>query len=332
MPYCRKCGAKNVDDASFCMACGQPITDASSAENKEVPIFSPPGTTEQEVPKAKSIPTFTPPSDAFEPPVPTFKPPARSGPCCYYHADEDAVASCARCGKYICKDCVDNYGVTGGEYAGKALCYDCCQEIVSDNVKELTANKLKIKTQFIISCIGMGIGFILGFSVGIEDGFGSALLAGLLYACIGGVFLSAVKSFFSMIWEVIKIAFAGQFGLFTILSLTWGIIKLVCQCIWYTITNTIYYINYLKKTSGFIESDSACLQQMKDYMEYTLVRNQNRGVDIDTLLREESSLANNSYARLVQTQGEEQAEASIRNCVATINENGEIIRSFQTAA
>lgn len=97
-------------------------------------------------------------------------------------------------------------------------------------------------------------------------------------------------------------------------------------------SNTFYYIKYLRETSGFIESDTAALQQMKDYMEYTLVRNQNRGVDIETLLNQKSELADNSYARMVQEKGEEGAEAALRDCVATINENGEIIRSFNNRA
>ena len=67
---------------------------------------------------------------------------------------------------------------------------------------------------------------------------------------------------------------------------------------------------------------------MADYMEYTMIRNQNRGVDIETLLNQKSELADNSYARMVQQKGEEGAEAALRDCVATINENGEIIRSF----
>ena len=69
-------------------------------------------------------------------------------------------------------------------------------------------------------------------------------------------------------------------------------------------------------------------QQMADYMEYTMIRNQNRGVDLETLLNQKSELADNSYARMVQEKGEEGAEAVLRGCVASINENGEIIRSF----
>lgn len=282
-------------------------------------------------PEESGAPTFTPPSPTFEPPKDAK--PQFNGPACYYHQDEPAVAQCARCGKYICQDCFDNYGVTSGEYAGKALCYDCCQQLVADNVKELTKNKNKIKFQFIISIVGMVLGLILGISLGSSmDAEGAELIIWAIIGIgVGGVLLSAIKSFFSMLWEVIKIAISGNFGFLTVLSIIWNIIKLIFQCIYYTIANTIYYIKYIKQTSGFIESDSAALKEMADYMEYTMIRNQNRGVDIDTLLNQKSELADNSYAQMVQEKGEEGAEAALRDCVATINENGEIIRSFHEA-
>ena len=280
---------------------------------------------------ADAVPTFTPPTPTFTPPVdakPTF-----NGPACYYHKDEPAVAKCARCGKFICQDCFDNYGVSSGDYAGQALCYDCCQQLVAANVDELKRNKGKIMFQFILSIIGMVIGFIFGMSAGIESGdVGSGFVTGLICAGVGGVFLSALKAFFSLTWEVIKIAFAGQFGILTILSIIFQTIVIVFKCVWITISNTFYYIKYLKETSGFIDSDTNALQQMKDYMEYTMIRNQNRGVDLETLLNQKSELADNSYARMVQEKGEEGAEAALRDCVATINENGEIIRSFNNRA
>ena len=315
MAYCTKCGAPVDDNAAFCTSCGQPLSKNEQKQKGE----------------NTGIPSFTPPTPTFEPPKNTK--PQFNGPACYYHHDEPAVAKCARCGKFICQDCFDNYGVSGGEYAGQALCYDCCQQLVAENVEELKRNKSKIKFQFILSIIGMAIGFIFGMSAGIESGdIGAGFLSGLIFACIGGVFLSAVKAFFSLTWEAIKIAFAGQFGILTILSIIFQTIVIVFKCIWVTISNTFYYIKYLKDTSGFIDSDTAALQQMKDYMEYTMIRNQNRGVDLETLLNQKSELADNSYARMVQEKGEEGAEAALRDCVATINENGEIIRSFNNRA
>ena len=70
--------------------------------------------------------------------------------------------------------------VSSGDYAGHALCYDCTQQLVAENVQELTRNKNKIKAQFILSLIGIGLGFILGMSEGISSGdIGAGFVAGL---------------------------------------------------------------------------------------------------------------------------------------------------------
>lgn len=277
----------------------------------------------------ENIPTFTPPE------APTFIPPKNdyNGPVCFHHKDEPAVAQCARCGKYICEDCAEAYGVEGGEYAGKHLCFDCCEQLVADNISELTANKNKVKAQFILQIIGMVIGFIVGIVVGTQDGgIGAGFIAGLVYACIGGVFLSAFKAFASLTWEAIKIAFQGQFGVLTIISLLFHSTVIVFKCIWATISQTIQYIVYLKRTSGFIESDTAALEQMREYMEYTLVRSKNKGVDLETLMNEGSELYNNSYAQSVRDNGEAAADAALRQATTMINEHGEIIRNFRSAA
>ena len=271
---------------------------------------------------ADAVPTFTPPTPTFTPPVdakPTF-----NGPACYYHKDEPAVAKCARCGKYICKDCFDSYGVSSGDYAGQALCYDCCQQLVAENVEILKSNKSKITMTFVFTIIGMVIGAIFGGSVGADGGnIGMGIFVGM---CIGGCFWTFIKGWFSRIGGAIS---GGGFNLISILiGVILGFVIEAVLSIVRTIKKVIECIVYLKRTSGFIESDSAALRQMADYMEYTMIRNQNRGVDIDTLLNQKSELADNSFARMVQSQGEEQAEATLRGCVASINENGEIIRNF----
>lgn len=289
-----------------------------------VPTFTPPGGENNQADgKNGGIPTFTPPTPTFTPPQNAK--PEFNGPACSYHKDEPAVAKCARCGRYICQDCFDNYGVSSGQYAGKALCYDCCQQIVAANVEDLKKNKNKIMLQFIVSIIGMVFGMIVGISSG--GGVAGAVIG----LAVGGVLLSALKVFFSLVWDVIKIAVSGQFGFLTVLSIIWNILVLIVKCLITTVSNTVYYINYLVKTSGFINSDTQALQQMADYMEYTMIRNQNRGVDIETLLNQKSELADNSYAQMVQQRGEEGAEAAMRECVATFNEHGEIIRNFNVA-
>lgn len=322
MAFCSECGSKLQDDALFCSSCGKrvkkvgedKIVPKSNPINQETPIFTPPN---------NSAPIFTPPRES-----------GVGGAVCFHHTSEPAVAGCARCGKYVCKDCAEAYGVVSGEYAGKCLCFDCCQELVAQNVRDLTVNKNKIKTQFILSIIGMVIGFVLGMSAGITSGsIGVGLLAGIIYACIGGVFLTALKMYLLSMWEAIKMCFSGKGGWIAalIFIMIQGVVIAV-KCIIATISNTIYYINYLKRTSGFIEEDSAALQQMRDYMEYTLVRNQNKGIDLDSLMNEGSQLYNNSYARSVRNNGEQAADAVLRQATTRIAENGEIIRDFHAAA
>ena len=289
-----------------------------------------------------NIPTFTPPTNA----APTFTPPSgnqnyHGGVSCYYHHGEPAVATCARCGKHLCEDCFEAYGVSEGEYANQALCYDCTQQLVAENIEELTKNKKKIKFQFILSIVGMCIGFLLGFIPGIAagiaegaffEGLGAGLISGVMFGLIGGVFLTFIKFYLSLMWEAIKAVFsnldntAGLIGALIGLCFAW--IVGVFKCCYYCIKNTIDYIRYLKRTEGFIESDTAALEQMREYMEYTRIRNQNKGVDLETLMEQGSELYNNSFAQMVRDRGEAAATEEIARAATRIAANGEIIRDF----
>ena len=228
----------------------------------------------------------------------------------------------------MCRDCYDTYGVSSGEYEGNALCYDCTRELVAENVQILKQNKSKIMTTFIAAIIGMVIGGIIGIMIGVSSngGAGVTILLFFLFAMIGGSFWTFLKN-----W-ILRASGAISGGGCNLISLivgivVGGVIEEVLS-VYRTIRKIIECIVYLKRTSGFIESDSEALRQMEDYMEYTLVRSQNKGVDIETLLQENSQLANNSVAQMARTQSDEQIEANMRNAVATINENGEIIRDF----
>ena len=311
MAFCPKCGRQLPDGAAFCDSCGTQVSQVSQApktNTNNTPTFTPP-----------TAPTFTPPAQTFTPPRNVH-----NGPVCYYHQDEPAVAQCARCGKYLCQDCFDSYGVSSGDYAGQALCYDCTQQLVAENVEILKSNNSKITVTFVMTIIGMVFGAIMGGAF--TSGGGNVGLGIFIGAMIGGCFWTFIKGWFSRIGGAIS---GGGFNLVSILiGFILGFFIEAIISIYRTIRKVIECIVYLKRTSGFIESDSQCLRQMADYMEYTMVRNQNKGVDIETLLKENSQLANNSVAQMARTQTEEQIEASMRNCVASINENGEIIRSF----
>ncbi len=265
-----------------------------------------------------SIPTFKPPT------APTFTPPTHSGPSCAYHPNEPAVTKCARCGKPICQDCADNYQVNDEQYDGEPICYDCCKEMVAENVKLLKKQRVKIILQYIFTLLGVAFGAIVGVSLVEETGlaympFILAGIGGCLWTFItnlGKIFANTIKNFAKGAW------LGGIFWFFI------DLLKAIFIAIWGTIKKFFYYTKYLIKTSGFIKSDTRALQQMTDYMEYTQVMSRNVGVDLATLMNEGSELYNNSYAQAVSQHGEAQAEATLRNCTTTINENGEIIRGF----
>lgn len=268
------------------------------------------------------IPNFTPPSPTFTPP----SAPRHNGPCCHYHQNEPAVDKCARCGKYICQDCAETYTVNSDEYKGKHLCYDCCKELVADNVKTLKKQKAKIIAQYVFTFLGMIVGAILGASQ-VASTEGTPWYMILVWALIFGCLWTFVKNVFKILGNTIK-NFAKGAWLGAIFWFFVDMIKAIVLAIWGTIQKLFYYTKYIIQTSGFIKSDTAALQQMADYMEYTQVRNRNVGVDLATLMNEDSELSNNSYAQAVAANGEAAAEASLRNAAVTFNEHGEIIRSF----
>lgn len=293
--------------------------------------------------KQSKTPIFTPPTG-----VPTFTPPPtprHEGATCFHHTNEPAVAQCSRCGKYICKDCAEAYKVSGGEYAGKHLCYDCCEELVANNIAELTANKETIAKHYRLTRIGAIIGAILGLIFVIYAAtsgssevtnpgeiIGAAIGYIVMFGLIGGSFLTAAKLYFSALGQSFK-AFFTHFGDWA--AMIWAMIGIcialtvgIFRCMWYTISKLWKYSKYLKDTEGFIESDTEALRQMREYMEYTQVRSDNRGVDLEALMAEGSALYDNSYAKVVRDKGEAAADEMLRQATTTITENGEIIRSF----
>jgi len=212
--------------------------------------------------------------------------------------------------------------VTIGEYANKCLCYDCCQQLVAENLTLLEQNKSKIRSIYIMTIIGMIIGGVLGIAAG--------PIGVIIFALIGGCFWTFLKGWFKRLFHgwagggfsLVSFVFALFIGLFIEMFLS----------IYRTIRKIIDCRKYSAQTANAIEEDSRALQNMRDYMEYTLVRSQNKGVDLETLMGQGSELYNNSYAQTVVSQGEAAADAMIRQGAATIAENGEIIRSFAAAA
>lgn len=302
------------------------LNDFTNAENKKM-------TAENDIPK------FTPPTgdapkagvDGKSKKAPTFTPPTTSNmdPGCYYHPEERVVGHCARCGKNLCHYCCDSFGVTGGEYAGKMLCYDCTTKLVKDNVEELQKNHNYIHGQYTQCLVGCAIGGVIGFIWGLSGGIMGALLYMVLCAAIGGSasnffhrFIAAIPGFFVSTGNMVISICVGLFK-FIFCFFLYAIMAL-----FETVKKILYYRNYMAQTADCLEKDSSALQCIRDRMEYSRVMNENRGMSLADLMNEGSELYNNSYARMVQEQGEEKAEAFVSRCTTQIAENGEIIRSF----
>ena len=252
--------------------------------------------------------------------IPIITPPKRSraaysGPVCHHHPGEPATAQCARCGNYVCADCAEAYTVIDGEYANTVLCYDCCEELVSENVEVLKKQKSSIVGTILVTIIGMFIGWGIFFAA--EAG-AFWMLFGMLWI---GSFGTWVKNAISGWWHA-----AGEPTISGFVGSCLGA-ALVAPVI--TAKKIIQGLVYLTKTEKALKNDSEALKQMKDYMEYTQVMSQNAGVSLDSLMGQGSQLYNNSYAQAVRSQGEEAAEAMLRRSATTIAENGETIRNFK---
>ena len=276
---------------------------------------------------ANEIPTFTPPTPTFTPP----STPTHNGPVCHFHPNEQAVTRCAKCGKYICQDCAENYNVDGGEYKGQPLCYDCCNELVSDNVRTLKKQQAKIIINYIFTFIGMIFGLMVGLSINKAAAMPWYVI--LIFAFVGGTLWTFILNGFRILLGVLQGILKNGINLASInglvFGIAWGLIKAIAISVWGTIQKLFYYTKYIIQTAGFIKSDTAALQQMADYMEYTQIRSQHVGVDLATLMTEDSDLYDNTYARNVAQMGEDGAADAYRTATASYNEHGEIIRNAQ---
>jgi len=91
---------------------------------------------------------------------------------CYEHPDRKVVGSCPKCGKFMCKECVEKYS--------SKLCETCEKERLAEEDKKLAAKKAQLKGQAnslkndakkdLIKAAVISIAFgIFGFIVGSSD-------------------------------------------------------------------------------------------------------------------------------------------------------------------
>ena len=256
---------------------------------------------------------------------------------CYHHPSKDAVGQCRACGKSICKDCYDDYGVSIGEYAGQALCYDCTAELVAENVTEIGIFREIVKkerTGIIIGAVIAGSIFFFAGLSGITGGdfsvietilgFFMALIIGVLLGVgIGGSFITIAK----FIWKFPMDGLLKFIILMTSLPVTLigaGTIGTIV-----TVVRFIKRINQIKQCDEIIASDERALQEMRDYFAYTQVMEKKAAsIDLAKLADQGGELFNNTYAQSVMKNGEKAAQEGLRKNVTQFAANGEIIRSF----
>jgi len=308
---CASCGKTLKKNQRFCNGCGAavavaPVSHPAAPTPPAVDIPSSPF----EFP-APTAPT-NPISDAAfplvdaparpgrqpaAPPIPVQSRPRRKprtaaeGMGCYHHPSQQAVAQCAGCGNAICADCREMYGVTSGDYAGKALCYDCTTMLVAENIKEV--EKIKKKTQ-IMTLLSL---FIV--------------------------------TPFKLLWDMVKggsMAASGNLSGAFVMVIT---MFKFCVFPFVAIYRIVVLWKQSKQAKEIMASDARALQEMRDYFAYTQTMENNEGVDLASLAAQGGALFDNTYAKNVMEQGEQAAQAQLRRSVVTISENGEILRSFE---
>ena len=108
---------------------------------------------------------------------------AKSNVGCFKHPDEKVVGSCSKCGKFMCKACMDKYE--------SHLCEDCEKKRKEENQKKQDAKKAQLqknagelksealKSLIIGAVVSLIFGFV-GYSLGKSDGNG--LMMGYMLA------------------------------------------------------------------------------------------------------------------------------------------------------
>ena len=109
-----------------------------------------------------------------------------NGMACYHHPSQQAVAQCSQCGKGICRDCYDSYGAGMG--AGKALCFDCTEEMVKEHAADVDAFRSKVKRERIFMIVGAVIGVFVGAGMASQGGPAIFILAVFACASLGTIY------------------------------------------------------------------------------------------------------------------------------------------------
>ena len=261
---------------------------------------------------------------------------------CYHHPSKDAVAQCKLCKKAICKDCREMYGVTSGEYADEALCYDCTSGFVAQNVQEVDAFKKKVKGERIRMIVGASIsvaimlvlivvtaedvfhGADIGQTIGMIFGF---IIALIFIAGLGASF----GTIFGPIYRFTKDSENAQIFLSVLMIIAFVPIIVGLFVIGLPISLYRFFKRkkQIRQAEDIIANDTLALEQMKNYFEYTqFIEKLGSNINLSKLTDQGGELFNNTYAKTVIGKGEKEAKDELRQNVIQIAEDGEIISGF----
>jgi hypothetical protein len=185
--------------------------------------------------------------------------------------------------------------------AGKALCFDCTEEMVKQHSFEIEWLKNQVKKERTWMIAGAIVGAII---LGGMGGVGGFFLGIFIGASLGTI----INGFSEYGWLV-------------------GSIMIMISPIM-SIVRFVKRIDQIKTADEILESDARILQEMRDYFAYTLTMERSAGVDLATLASQGSELFGNTYASAVMSKGESAAQAELRQGAVQIAANGENIRSF----
>ena len=271
MAYCGKCGT-NAGNAAFCGSCGTSVGGGSQGGYQ---------------PQAQSN--------------------SQTGMGCFHHPSQQAVIICQGddCGKGMCRDCYDSYGAGMG--AGKALCFDCTEELVIETASEIAWLREQVKKERMWMYVGAGLGAII---------IGPMLASGGELGFIGWLFGVAIGMSLGTIVNGFR-----EFGWLV------GVIMIIVSPIM-SIVRFKRRFDQIKQCDEILESDARVLQEMRDYFAYTQAMERNAGVSLESLVNQGGELFQNSYAQSVMQKGEQGAQAALREGAVQIAANGEIVRTF----
>lgn len=92
---------------------------------------------------------------------------------CYYHTNQDVVATCTECGKGLCRACADKWE--------PILCDDCAAERIQQK-------RAKLKRSIVLGVLIFSVGIIIGIITAVQHGRIDYILEGIFMGYVlGGV-------------------------------------------------------------------------------------------------------------------------------------------------